>query len=300
MPSFKEVLYSSERKGKLRNLTDDETIRLRQVFLKTYYDVSKVCEKYGLTFMLCGGSVLGAVRHKGFIPWDDDLDAAMIRKEYDVLVSVFDKELGDKYVLTAPNRNGTARNRFPQILVKGTRFVELGSNPNNEMNMIKIDLFIIENYPENKFHRIFRGLRCSFLMLIASSVGAYQSNNKDIEDFLSTSDIGKKFINRRKIIGKLFSFKSKQKWIDSVDNACNYKIETNLKGIPTGRRHYFGEICSSSTFVPAVKVPFEDIEVFIPADSDGYLRNLYGPDYMVLPPEEKREHHAIIDIAFDV
>lgn len=299
MASYKEVLNQALKDGKLRELTAEETEKLRAVFLRTYEDVSAVCEKYGLTLLLCGGSALGAVRHKGFIPWDDDLDTAMTRKDFDVLSEVFDRELGDRYELNAPGRSAEAKNRFPQILVKGTRFVEMGGDPKNPLNKIKIDLFIIENYPAKPLQRKLRGYRCSALMLIASAVGTYEGRNGPIREFLSGSEEGTRFFNQRKRIGRLFSFRSKQKWLCSLDKACNYRKETGTVGIPTGRKHYFGEMQPAKTFLPGVKVPFENIMAYIPADTEGYLRNLYGPDYMTLPPEEQREKHAIVEISFD-
>mgnify|MGYP000934529859 FL=1 len=68
-----------------------------------YSDILRVCEKYNIRVMLGGGSALGAVRHGGFIPWDDDLDLIMPREDYNKFISVFDKELSDLYEITSPN-----------------------------------------------------------------------------------------------------------------------------------------------------------------------------------------------------
>lgn len=70
-------------------LSEEERIELRLCLLSIYNDISQICVKYGLTLMLGGGSALGAVRHKGFIPWDDDMDLMMPRKDFEVLKSVF-------------------------------------------------------------------------------------------------------------------------------------------------------------------------------------------------------------------
>ena len=76
---------------------------MKQCLLEMYSDILRVCEKYNIRVMLGGGSALGAVRHGGFIPWDDDLDLIMPREDYNKFISVFDKELSDLYEITSPN-----------------------------------------------------------------------------------------------------------------------------------------------------------------------------------------------------
>ena len=82
----------------LRELTDKERERLRKCLFSIYKDIALVCSKYGLCFMLGGGSVLGAVRHKGFIPWDDDIDLMMPREDYMKFISVFNNLEGAFHV----------------------------------------------------------------------------------------------------------------------------------------------------------------------------------------------------------
>ena len=81
-----------------------------------------------------------------------------------------------------------------------------------------------------------------------------------------------------------------------VDRNLQYPKETTLMGIPSGRGHYFGEIRPRETFLPVSKGEFEGMTVNLPGKAEDYLSNLYGADYMTLPPVEKRERHFILDI----
>lgn len=298
MKSYKALLNSLSNDSSLRRLTDEEVIKLRLTYLAAFKDLVACCEKNNLTVMLIGGSVIGAVRHKGFIPWDDDLDVAMPRKDFEKLKTIFEFELGDKYILSSPNYKGNANNRFPMMLVRDTLFVEAGNSAEDEVSKIKIDIFIIENIPENVLYRRIKGLWCSALMAIGSYEETYERHSDALKSYMCKTDEGRKAYNRRIRIGCLFSFINFQKWMDIIDSACQYSKQTDLMGIPTGRGHYFGEIRPATTFIPVSEGIFEGIKVCLPGNPDDYLGNLYGPDYMILPPEEKRERHFFVEIKF--
>lgn len=97
----------------LHEMTSSESSAMKRALLDIYRDVAKLCEKEGLTLMLSGGSCLGAVRHKGFIPWDDDLDVMMRRDDYERLIRLCKEgRLGDKYefdliIIRCPEIGGT-------------------------------------------------------------------------------------------------------------------------------------------------------------------------------------------------
>lgn len=295
--AFKDALNELAKNGELKPLTEAESSQLKKILLDAYLQIQDLCEKNHLSVMLVGGSALGAVRHKGFIPWDDDLDIAMPREDYEEFRKIFMKELGDRFILDAPNNNTKASNRFPRILLKGTKLVEAGMDEKDERACIKIDLFIIENIPQNRLIQKLHGLWCTGLMYIAGQVDTYEENDERMIKLMSSTEEGRKLYERRRRIGRIFSFRHQYQWFNAVDKACQYRRKTDYMGIPTGRKHYFGEILPTKAFLPAKKARFEGHDVFLPADPDCYLTNLFG-DYHAIPPEEKREKHFIYTIQF--
>lgn len=86
-------------------------------------DFDRVCEKYGIHYFLDGGTLLGAVRHQGFIPWDDDLDVGMTRENYERFKQIMPQELGADYVLTTPATHEGYCSAVIKLMKKGTKFV---------------------------------------------------------------------------------------------------------------------------------------------------------------------------------
>jgi lipopolysaccharide cholinephosphotransferase len=112
---------------------------------------------------LVGGSALGAIRHNGFIPWDDDLDVGMLRNEYDLFLAAFDEIYHDKYLIMSPgNRNG-AKTRFAKILKRGTLLKEFLSTQNDEKNGIFVDIFPIDNVPDSDIQKNIKGILSDIL-----------------------------------------------------------------------------------------------------------------------------------------
>ena len=111
---------------------------------------------------------------------------------------------------------------------------------------------------------------------------------------MAVTQEGAKAYKKRIFAGRILSVIPAGKWFDWVDNVANYKKHTGVVGIPTGRKHFFGEVLLETVFLPTCVGVFEKTQVYLPANCDAYLTNLYG-DYMEIPPVEKRERHLIVD-----
>ncbi|MBR2294307.1 MAG: LicD family protein [Clostridiales bacterium] len=299
--SFKNVIDGRSIKSNtsysnvMIELDQDTLVKVQKELLSMYKDVMMVCDKYGITPYLIGGSCLGAIRHKGFIPWDDDIDVGMTREDYNKFISVFNDELADKYEINAPNYSDKPKARFAKIYKKGTIFRGLTDIDSSSYCGFFLDIFIIENVPVNRLIRTLKGTLCNVLEFISSQVYTYET------DCAVTREIRRHSNNSVKIrflIGKIFSFRSAGKWFDSVDKHAGYKY-TGMFGIVTGRKHYFGEIFDEGVFFPKSYADFCDIRVPVFSDTDTYLKNLYG-NYMKLPPEDKRERHSVVEIKFEI
>ncbi len=208
---------------------------------------------------------------------------------------MFQKELGDRYLLNAPNYSGNAKARFPKIIKKGTTYKEITDCKGNYPSGIFLDFFILDGIPENKLVRKLKGTWCNALMFFSTCAYWYEQRNPAMFQLAKGVSESEKDLKKRLRIGKICSrLMSASKWFDKVDKAIQYHGKTNLLGLPTGRKHYFGEIFHKEQYLVSVKGVFENTEANLPGDFEAYLTNLYG-DYMQLPPVEKRERHFVIE-----
>ena len=106
------TLNSHNNDDILIEVSDSQRRKLQKAILEMYKDLLDVCNRYGITPYLIGGSALGAVRHEGFIPWDDDIDVGMIREDYNRFLEVFETEMATQYILNAPNYSDEPKARF--------------------------------------------------------------------------------------------------------------------------------------------------------------------------------------------
>ena len=290
--NLKEAINRIDSTSVIEAITDEQRKEIQSKLLEMYSDLFCVCQRYGIVPYLGGGSCLGAVRHQGFIPWDDDLDVNITREDYEKLKNVFDAELSSKYILVAPNYSSVSISRFPKMLMKGTKLVEIGGPKREDYQCLSIDLFVIENVPENKFLRMLKGTYANILEYIAGRVQMYQDSDELSNKLMKLT--GNRYYFD-KMVGAVFSFRDVSFWNNYVDKVVQYKKHTSLCNFPTGRKHYFGEILEKNELFPEVLVDFENIKAPIFKGYDYYLTNLYG-EYMDIPSVENREKHFIKEV----
>jgi lipopolysaccharide cholinephosphotransferase len=283
--------------GVFYELSNEEHALLKKCLLDIYLDIATVCNKYNLCIMLGYGSALGAIRHKGFIPWDDDLDAIMPRKDYNKLIEVFEQELGEDYTLSVPRTGHESRTLFMMIGKKNTLMGEIDSLQEG-MNGIKIDIFPIENTPDNKFARTIKACVADIFSLVATSLRFYKNKNPLFKECFMRTHITKLHYYIRRFIGLIFSGFPGEYLYNKYDEFVSGSRGTKYCCIPTGRRYYSGEIHSRNVFFPPREASFEGIRVHIPHDADAYLKRLYG-DYMRIPSVEERERHFYTEFNLD-
>ena len=278
-------------------LTDKERADLKECLLSIYKDIKFICEKYDLVFMLSGGSALGAVRHKGFIPWDDDIDLMMPRKDYMKFIEYFKKEFGYKYILSAPQKGDVVESLFLKVIKKNTLMKGVKDSP-DFVSGVLVDIFPIDRIPNNLFVRKLHSCFLFILRGICSCVKMYRSKNAYMKNALSLNIRSSIYYNTCKIVGFIFSFLKQSKWYCLFDKCSSLSHGDKFFTIPSGRALYSGETLLSKEFLPVSKGLFEGIEVNLPNDVDAYLTNLYG-DYMTIPPVEKRERHFYVEFNVD-
>lgn len=281
---------TQKNKDGLIELSEAQRQALKRCLLGIMKDIIGVCEKYNLTIMLSGGSCLGAVRHHGFIPWDDDVDLMMLREDYDKLIEVLPNELGDRYEFSVPKRGFESKALFLKIYKKGT-LLSSSYNTTDSFRGVSVDVFPLDNVPDNKIKRYFKSRIAFLLRSIALCVKIYKTRKYDKTRQLMTQTLQSAlFYYTCLFVGFLFSYRSMFSWFCLFDRYVKEPGTTHDVTIPAGRAMYNGELLPRSVFVPVSKGIFEGIDVNLPNNTDMYLTNLYG-DYMTLPPEEKRERH---------
>lgn len=289
-------IFKNELSGNRHQLTEEEVKQVQKVSLEITRDVVQVCRKKQIAYMLTGGTALGAVRHGGFIPWDDDIDMVVTRKDIDRLLDALQEEYGDKYYIEAPLRTPGYLSSFIQIHKKGTVFQEYLFQEEKKCG-IKIDIFVVENTYDNPLLRKLHGFNCELDLLLLSCYRMFAWR----KEFYALAKGNKKaslVIRLKGAVGALLSpfsqmlYRRTQLCLKRCKND-----ESEYVAVPSGRKHFFGELCRRKEYLKSEEMSFEGENFLFPADYDTYLKNMYG-NYMEIPPVEKREHHVIYRLEF--
>lgn len=267
-------------------------IRLRAHLRRMYKEIEKECNRHNLRMCTDYGTVLGVLRHQGFIPWDDDMDLIMPREDYDRLINEYANELPKQFKVYAPNSNNTPICRFAKVVDTYTRFLGSGSK-DDESHGIFIDIFPLEYAPTNKFILTIRNHYTRFLLLVAESVIRYENKNEFYQKLMCSTRTGKTTYYLRRLIGCLFSFREGVSWYNRISKFEYYKKPTGEYNIPSdgGLKKSLIPMAEDKLF-PAKKVLFDDIEVYVPNQGVKYLEQNYG-DWHRIPPVDLRWQHFI-------
>ena len=280
----------------LRELTSEELNQLHYCLIRILKDFIFICNKYNLRYTLGGGSVLGATRHQGFIPWDDDLDINMPRSDYEKFKKIFSQELSSEYELRVPNSQYGSSTLFMKLLKKDTLYKQQFTYDESIPAYIWVDIFPFDNVPENKIIRIIKGFISEVMAYSFVSRFIYEHRNEATDKYYGHM---RNFwiYKARLFIARCIPVHFK-KLYDFFDRFVRTKKNSSMLTCATGRKHYLGECIGARYFSGAEDGIFEGIDVKLPYRYKEYLKQLYG-DYMKIPPVEKREHHFTTGFAID-
>lgn len=272
---------------------NQETLRKVQlVQLEICKEIDRICRLNHISYFLDSGSVLGAVRHKGFIPWDDDLDLGMFYQEYRKFIEAASRDLDPKYRLIEWNSDPDYGQPMLKVIKRGTVYKELKRFDHGEQG-IWVDVFAYYPLPEDRKEqdRFFRLLK---------PVRAIIRLKSHYKTWVSFEGIDRKIWLKNLPLRFIGLFLPRKALIRRFEKLCG-----RYAGTETGKifccgieRDYHSVVFDRELFASTAELPFEDTVLPVPGRYREYLTRYYG-NYMELPPEEKRlTGHLITQVSF--
>ena len=262
---------------------DDKVLRqLQLTMLETLKVLDTFCRKHNIKYSLYAGTLLGAVRHQGFIPWDDDLDVCMSREEYDRFIALWEEEQPEGYILQNKENTPAYWQSFSKIRKDHTTFLQEEREAGKFHTGVFLDIFPLDRMPNGKLSRAIFKWRCMKYQLLTREFvppkAGLVTRLGSAVILACTPKISRERI-RRNILKKITRFNGRH----DLDIAA---IET----MGSLRKTYAPDMPEAF-----VELPFEDGTYMCFAQWDDYLHREFG-DYMQLPPEEERawRHHPIV------
>lgn len=259
---------------------------IKQVSLEMLCYIADFCDANSIRYYLHAGTLLGAIRHRGFIPWDDDIDICLTRAEYNRFLNAFPKK-DDRYELqyftTIPNYS------YPYAKIRDKRTIKYPHNADVRFfyeEGLSIDVFVIDGFPDDEIKRKYKFIWQVFLfkqvyLRLFNSVRIFRNRNIPqnilalIEKYISVTNVAKK--------------------IDRLASRTPYG-ESKYAGCSVGLYRGKMELAHTESYENAVEGSFENRNFSIPCGYSDVLKSLYGADYMTPPDEKNRTSTHDMDI----
>lgn len=262
-----------------------EVEELKKIQLEILKNVADFCEKNQITYFLQYGTLIGALRHKGFIPWDDDIDIGMLRPDYEKFLATYNLS-SERYKVCDVSNSKQHMWAFGKVVDTHTVLYE--PDEHGVKTSVNIDVFVFDNATENEKKRYKQFIYSRRMTTL---------NNIRTRLWLSDKGTFNSFVKR--LIYPFLLVVPKNYFAKKIVKKAkkNMSIQTSLVGDFCERNPIL--FYERELFAETIKVEFEGELFNAPKGYDGWLRKIYG-DYMQLPPEEERvRHHRFIAFYLD-
>ena len=266
----------------------EELAEIQNIEMNILKEFIRICDKNNIKYYLLEGSLLGAIRHKGMIPWDDDIDVGMFRDEYEKFLRIAPKEIEAPYIISNFRLRKGYKDYITQIS-HSEKFVRTQFRKKDDVMNVWIDVFVIDGMPKGPIKHFLHKYNLLFHKLIMMW--------SDLNHYLVTGRMNRPWYERFAIyLCRVFHFekildsmsalehmdrcmksKSVSKTLNTINFMSEYKWRTEFP------IEYYGN---------GKLWPFGPIQAMIPDKAEDILKSIYG-NYMELPPEDKRYKHSL-------
>lgn len=261
--------------------------RLRQLQLaelEILDEFVRVCQAHDLRYYLVGGTLLGAVRHQGFIPWDDDIDVAMPREDYDRFAQIASEELGPQYFYQCPDTDPHYFLTYAKVRKNGTEVYEERFRNAQFHKGVFIDIFPLDFCPKP-------GLVCHLLFNVLAVMN-YRGQVDSGEPYKPYDEISGKI---GYTVLRMFSSRGLVRLRKKLLSLSKRLSCGEFIACFSGAYGYRKEVFSNLWYSSGLSVPFENRKYVIPVMPNIILEQMFGPEYYKLPPKKKRVWHIQLD-----
>lgn len=267
-------------------MSDIRKLQLEE--LEILKEFVRICEKHSLRYYLLGGTMLGAVRHQGFIPWDDDVDVCMPREDMNILLALPERAFSKGFKLEYFTNNDQYRYPWPRITRDRIKIINRSANIPRVENAW-IDVIPLDGFPDDFFGRFVHKIKLSFWW----NFNQILQYDYLVDQRRKRGKMGKLFVKtagKAKYLGKIFDYRKCLKKMN--DQLMKYPYYSDTKDVINYLAAYgFDEIFPRKSIGKGTKLQFEDCELVVPEDYAAICKIIYGDTYMQLPPEDERNKH---------
>lgn len=267
-------------------VSPEQQSRWNAIIIDVFRKFIEICKQNNLTYFCCGGTAIGAVRHNGIIPWDDDIDVFMPRPDYDAFLQLASKEDWGDYELKTPYNTCNYPMYFSKLCSKKTSLIEIAEHP--FLMGLYIDIFPLDGASDSKDEAIRHQAQFRHVMNKLEAVSTHNTFVEYISLLTKPKEWGR-------FVRKTYAFFNRRHYrcsiIKQLDSICrHYDYATSHNVMAYSGSYGEREVFPKEWTHGIVEFPFESLTVNLFKGYDAYLCQLYG-NYMQLPPVEKRVSH---------